>query len=588
MIRTTRPSGYLWTQAFSLAGMLLLTAGFAAGARAADSLQLAAVKPIVACEQLAQAELSQAAGAVVVIKSASVQPTPKGPFCKVLGTLESYIRFEVALPVERWTQRFAQAAATQGRLAVNNAGSCMPATNGELALAVNDRGGSRSRGGFASDPEKRIGWAYRSNHQTALIAKALIKIFYGQAPRFSYFVGCSGGGREALVVAQRYPNDFDGISAGAPAIVLNVHNGGFFHGWESHVNRRADGSVILVRSRLGVLHDAVIAHCAAKASALDGILQAPTACKFDPAWVRCASGATDTAKCLSGEETTVAQELYEGASVAGRRFLVSGFPLGSERMWALSTPRGPGDAQSKPGLDLKYLLPLPESEAPVETLDAEFRFNQEWFDKLGELAPLYNGANTNLRSFQQHGGKLILWHGAADTSVQPELSIAYFQGVQRELGAQLTDTFMRFYLLPGVAHCSGGEGPAQIDVLSPLMAWTELRRAPEKIVVGKPASQHSGIPADGPAQPDVARAAVPMYPYSSPDQPPVLTRPVYPFPSVARYTGRGDAKDAVNYERVKSAAPVPQSFDAEAMKLIGPDNQKFYRVAGGKLVAGNQ
>ncbi|MCC7464422.1 MAG: tannase/feruloyl esterase family alpha/beta hydrolase [Gammaproteobacteria bacterium] len=561
----------------------LWAACFADNAAAADHLDLAVVKPVISCEQLAKAPVERAEDAEVTIDSATTLQTPTGAFCKVEGRIGSVIGFRVALPVEHWTQRFAQTASTQDSLSVSNSGSCAPATNGELATASNDRGGDRRIEPWKSDAYMRIDWAYLANHKTTLVAKALIKTFYGQGPRFAYFVGCSGGGREALIVAQRYPDDFNGVSAGAPAALVTVHNGGFYHGWEAAVNRRADGSIILARERLGILHQAAVEHCAEQASALDGILQVPNACTFDPAWVRCPAGAPDTIKCLTAEETAVAQKLYEGASDAqGRHFELGGFPLGSEMMWALSTP---GSGSRKPGHELKYLLPLSEAAGSIESLEASFRFSQEWFDRLGVLAPLYNGANTNLRRFQQRGGKLILWHGAADTMVQPAVSIAYYQGVQKELGVKQTDAFMRFFMLPGVAHCSGGEGPAQFDTLSPLMAWTELQQAPESIVAGKPVNQRSGIPGRLAQNAGAAPAARWSYPYSQPNQPAMLMRPIYPYPTVARYTGKGDRNDAANYRPAESSAPVPQVFNTEAAKLIGPNNQTRYRAKKGELVA---
>jgi feruloyl esterase len=505
-----------------------------------------------------------------------------------VGNIAPTSAFEINLPIERWTQRFVQGASTNG-LRVATAGSCFPATNGEMVMAGNDKGGGRDdRPAF--DAQKRIAWAYTANHDTAVVAKAVIKAFYGQPPRFSYYVGCSGGGREALIEAQRFPDDFDGISAGAPAMLLSIHNGGFFHGWERRVNHRADGSIILARSRLGILHDAAIAHCAASSGVLDGILQIPSACSFDPAWVQCPAGAPDTSRCLTAEETAVAQKLYEGSSdAAGRRFEMLGFPLGSELRWGLSTAKGPADGQSYPGTDLGFLLDFPASEQGTEMLNKVFDFNDEWYRKLAVLAPLYNGADTNLAPFQKHGGKLILWHGGSDTSVQPESTIAYYQGVQKQLGARLTDTFTRFFLLPGVGHCSGGEGPAQIDVLSPLMAWAELHRAPDAIVVGKPANQNSRVPGQnagggGGDGEGGGGGRGPQYPYPSENQPTVLTRPIYPYPAVARYSGNGDRNDAANYVSVKSSAPVPQTFKTDAVKLFGPNNHQSYHVENGKLV----
>jgi feruloyl esterase len=561
----------------SLGLILVLTAGQAAGARAADATDLPALEPIISCDQLAKADLSKVAGTAVAFKVTVLQ-TPKGNYCKVAGEVEPANSFEVDLPIEHWTQRYVQSA--QGNIEIANAGTCRPATEGNVVVGVDSRTGSRAREDWQADPQQRIAFAYLLNHQTALMAKALIKQFYGRAQRFSYFTGCSGGGREVLIEAQRYPEDFDGIAAGAPNMLLNVHNGGFYHLWEAHVNRRPDGALILTRDRLGILHDAAIAHCAAASDAMDGILQMPTACRFDPAWVRCPAGAADTANCLNAEETDVAQKLYQGATdSSGRGFDMDGLPLGSELLWPLGLRAGGAGADR--GAELRYLLPLSYARQAGSVLDAAFRFDQEWFDRLGVLAPLYNGADTNLRPFQRHGGKLLLWEGAEDTTVQQRSVIAYYQGVQKVLGATLTDSFLRFFLLPGVGHCGGGPGPAQIDVLSPLMAWVEQHQEPQMIVAGKAANQRTGIPGQGGGG---GGNAAPRYPYAPAAQPVVLKRPVYPFPNIARYDGKGDKNDPANYKSVLSSVQVPQVQNSRAMTLIGPDNHAFYRVENGQLV----
>jgi feruloyl esterase len=249
------------------------------------------------------------------------------------------------------------------------------------------------------------------------------------------------------------------------------------------VNKRADATNILLRGRLNILHDAVIKNCAAVSGVDEGVLLEPRACKFDPAWVQCQAGATDTAKCLTAEEVAVAEKLYEGPyDAAGHHFEMSGYPIGSELQWDMmpisttSAANGPGGSMIGGGL--KYLLLPTVSEESVAELSSKFAFTEEWFSKVTGTAPLYNAANTNLRPFQQHGGKLLLWSGGSDFSVPPAIAIAYYQGVQKELGEKQTDTFLRLFVLPGVGHCGGGDGFPQIDTLSPLMAWTELQKAP--------------------------------------------------------------------------------------------------------------
>lgn len=266
---------------------------------------------------------------------------------------------------------------------------------------------------------------------------------------------------------------------------------------------------------------------------------------------------------------------------------------------------------------LQYLI-LPEVDAAASDL-SRFAFDTASFARVSQLAPLYNGANTNLAPFQQRGGKLILWHGWSDTSVTPAVSLAYYQGVQKQLGTAATDRFMRLFLLPGVGHCGGGDGYSQIELLAPLMAWTELQRAPAALLTGKPAQQAMGPMAGpppggeggggmggpegaggpppgapggtGPSAPGGANAprlhapVMASNPVARADAKPLATRPVYPYPAIARYTGQGDPKDAANYQPGQTSVARPLQFNSWAEQLIGPDNQKNYGVVNGKLVS---
>jgi hypothetical protein len=606
-------------------GLLLLSC-FTASAQTADYQNLPVVKPVIACEQLAKTDLSKVAGAAVTLQSVAVVDTPKGQFCKIKGSIEPEDGFEVDLPLDHWTQRFVEPGCGGDcgtiRATVGNAGGCVPALNGEFAVAANDLGHTAGKsypeGTWAANPQMRMDMAYRGNHLTALIAKALIKDFYGQGPRFSYFMGCSDGGREALVEAQRFPNDFDGISAGAPVAIFPIQNS-IVKFWETASNTRADGTKILLRGRVSILHDAIVAHCPTLSGVQDGILEDPRACKFDPAWVQCKAGETDTSKCLTAEEVGVAQKLYDGAVDAqGHHLTLGGFMPGSEPNWSLPTSANvSGGPQGGSNPMLKYMLRLTPTSEDGATLQAKFGFNKASFDSVAESAPFWDGANTNMRAYQKRGCKLILWHGLADVSVTPWISIAIYQGVQKEMGDKLTDTFMRLFLVPGVSHCGGGEGFPQIDLLSPLLAWTESQKAPQMLLAGKTANQgaRGGAPGGGGGRDQGAaggrdqgagaggrdqgagaggrdqgagagaRGGAPSLPYAQPAQPTLATRPVYAYPNVAHYTGKGDPNDAANYEPVKTTVKLPQVFDTEATKLIGPDNQKFYHVENGKLVA---
>ena len=581
------------------AGWLLVS--LAAIASASSYQDLPVIKPAISCEQLAKIYLSEAVGAKVTIQSAAVTDTPKGQICKITGNIDPEDGFEVDLPLDHWTQRFVESGCGGDcgviRATIGNAGSCVPALNGEFVVAANDLGhtsGKTYPNGWASDPAKRLDMAYLGNHQTTLAAKALMKAFYGQEPRFSYFMGCSDGGREALVEAQRYPQDFDGISAGAPVMLFPVQNS-IVKNWESLSNTRADGSKILLRGRVALLHQAIIDHCPTLSGVKDGLLEDPRTCKFDPAWVQCRTDETDTSKCLTAEEASVAQKLYDGAvDNQGRHMSIGGFMPGSEPNWSMPVNAiGVQRLRNGPDVMLKYMLPLNTVPDDEPMLNGKFGFDEPSFNYVARSAPFWGGANTDLRPYLKRGGKLILWHGLADTSVTPWVSIAYYQGVQKEMGETVTDSFLRLFLIPGVSHCGGGEGFQQIDLLTPLMAWTEMKVAPKMLMTSIPVNQNrnqgdpggqDGAGAAGPGGPGGPNRS-PALPFASAPQPTLATRPVFAFPYVAHYTGKGDPKDAANFEPVKTNGPVPQPFDTLATRLIGPDNQKFYHLENGLLVA---
>jgi feruloyl esterase len=557
-----------------------------ANARASSYADLAVVKPVQPCMGLAKTVLGRVAGSRAIIQTSAIIETDKGQFCKVTGYVEPAIGFEVDLPVDHWTQRYLQlgCGGLCGMLAahINNASGCMPALEGEFVVASDDMGhqaqvGSPAEAQFGTEPQKRIDFAYRGNHATAMVAKALITAYYGRSARYSYFMGCSDGGREALVEAQRFPNDFDGISAGDPAALFQVQNS-FYHAWNVMADRRADGTNILMPLKRGLVHDAVVTQCQTLSGVSDGLLQDPRSCMFDPASLRCVPATADTAHCLTAEEVLVVQKLYDGASDEHGHHYTFGVQRGSELEWGLpSDSTAQSMSAGMAARSVKYLI-LPEVSPNDEDV-AGFAFTDSNFERMSELAPLYDATNTNLKLFAAHGGRLILWHGWSDASVTPGISIAYYQAVQRYMGAATTDKFLRLFLLAGVGHCMGGDGYDQVDLLSPLMTWTELHQAPAKLVAGKSRAAPVGFPSSGP--PHIVPGVRPIA-ASVPDS--LMSRPAYPFPNIPRYIGQGDPRDANSYISVKSPVTASEQIDNEAMKLIGPDNQKSYAVKDNKLV----
>jgi feruloyl esterase len=464
------------------------------------------------------------------------------------------------------------------------AGTCAPALNGEFAVAGNNSGrfGERAREELqtlkfwesAGTPQRRLDWAYRANHVTVLATRAMIKAYYGQAPRYAYFIGCSGGGREALVEAQRYPDDFDGVSAGAPA-ALQTGQETTFHLWIAQANRRADGTNILMPDKRKLVHDAVLAQCDALSGVKDGLLENPRACAFDPASLQCAS-ATASAGCLTAEEVGVFRKLYDGATDEHGRHFLFGLERGGEALWNLANaPTAEPPAARLAALQKAYVL-WPEVTPAFADFNTPIDFNQAYFEHGSTLSSLYDGLNTNLKPFAAHGGKLILWHGLSDFMIPPRMTLSYYQAVQQFVGTDAADRFVRLFLLPGVGHCGGGDGLDQLDTLTALMAWTESQQAPAAIMTGK-----SNVPRGAGA--NAAGQERPSAPYATPMPALAATRPVYPFPMLAHYTGRGDPADAGSYAPMKGPAEPPMTGYG-ALKLIGPDNQRDYQVKDGRLV----
>jgi feruloyl esterase len=334
-----------------------------------------------------------------------------------------------------------------------------------------------------------------------------------------------------------------------------------------------------------LVHDAVLAQCDTLSGVKDGLLQDPNACHFNPKSLQCPSGAASTSGCLTAEEVTAFQKLYDGAVDERGNHLLFGLERGGEAQWLLAnTPTADPPRAQLAALQRAFVI-LPET-TPEARDYSHLVFTKASFD-LGEtLSPLYDGLNTNLKPFAARGGKLILWHGLTDFLIPPKVSLAYYRGVQKFMGTAATDQFLRLFLLPGVGHCGGGDGYDQLDVLSPLMAWTESKQAPTQIMAGiRAGSRAPGGPAVNPAE-GVPR---PSAPYATPLPALSATRPVYPYPYIALYSGKGDAKDGANYSRATSPAAAAQPFadDYAVLKLIGPDNQRDYAVKDGRLVVLN-
>lgn len=505
-----------------------LAAALLIGLPAAAQETLPAVKPAVTCDSLAKADLTAIGGAGSAIASAS----ETGGSCVVEGTLAPAIRFRVSLPVESWTQRYLQIGCgglcgqVEGQPAAVDGCPVLEA-NG-FVTASTDMGHEGPDPSFGLDPQKRDDFAFRAQHLTAETAKALIAAFYGQPQKYAYFSGCSDGGREALVEAQRYPDDFDGIIAGAPALLFTVQNS-LYHGFMARANTGPDGKPVLTSDRLPILHAAVVAACDETDGQKDGLIADPRACRFDPATIACAAGATDTSACLTPAEVATVTKFYDGPHdpATGARLTVGAPFYGSEPKWAgvfVPTPDQPGIFSEVIAIGALQNLVFEDTPPDSYTL-ADLNFDAATLDRLRARHPLFDATNPDLSAFEKAGGKLILWHGLADEHITPLGTIAYQQALEARMGGAV-QSFERLYLVPGMAHCGDGEGPHLIDLLTPTMAWVEQGTAPDAIL---------------------ARGEN-------------RARPVFPWPAVARYDGTGDPADAASYQRAEPPAlsqPVP-------------------------------
>jgi feruloyl esterase len=440
-------------------------------------------------------------------------------FCRVAGairaTAESDIRFELWLP-ENWNGKFMQTGNGGAAGAIVYDSLVDPLLRG-YAVANTDTGHQGAGGDFAwafNQPQKLIDYQYRAVHELTVTGKAITAARYGRPANRSYWLGCSTGGRQGLKEAQRYPEDYDGIVAGAPA-----------NNWSplmalSVVIQQNLGPEALPVAKLGLLKEAAIATCDAGDNVRDRVIANTSTCDFDPASLQCAAGASD--QCLTPSEVAAANRIYRGAVSRLGEVLMPGTGPGSEPLWAAYA--GPQFA-----IGTSYFRSVVMNDP---------RWDPATFDVDRDLARaerVDNGAakamDPDLSEFVRRGGKLLMYHGTTDGLIPYLNSINYHEAVVEEIGERRAADSVKLYIVPGMDHCAGGEGAYAVDWLTPLERWVELGETPSAL----PASQPGGVPFSPPGAPP----APPIEPF---------TRPVCPYPQVATYRGDGDVDDAASFE----------------------------------------
>jgi len=450
-------------------------------------------------------------------------------FCRVEATArpssDSDIKFEVWIPpVDAWNGKF-QGVGNGGYQGSISYTAMAAALRKGYATASTDTGHTGDDMKFGQGhPEKVIDYGYRAIHVMTDTAKLIVRNATGKFADKSYFVGCSAGGHQAMSEAQRFPDDYDGIIAGDPAHNRIRQTFGFMWSWAA--THTADGKPILTQQKLSLVSKAVVDACDAVDGLKDGLIDDPRKCHFDPAKLICPStSAADDATCLTRAQADALKKVYDGArNPRTGEQIFTGWPRGSEGFgetagqgWRqyLTDPAEP----SRVGLFRYFLFHDPNWDWRTLDYDRDLAYAEQ------RLAML-PAVERDLTPFKKHGNKLIVYTGWADPVVPPQDTASYYEAVAKTMGGyDKTRDFFRFFAAPGMGHCAGGPGPNQFEALAALEQWVEKGIAPDKLI----ASHTSNGKVD-------------------------RTRPLCPYPQVARWKGTGSIDEAANFSCVAPEA----------------------------------
>jgi feruloyl esterase len=483
-------------------------------------LTMAAVAPVSvigqSCEKLAQhSRPNVSVTTAETIHGGTLTPAKdakalKGlpDFCRVSVTLrptsDSEIRSEVWLPTSNWNGKFLAVGSGGWGGSIAYDGMADALRRGYATSATDDGHTGPSANFIVGHPEKFIDFAYRAEREMTVEAKKLVQEFYGRPPRYSYWNGCSGGGREGLLQAYRYPDEFDGIIAGDPA---NVRR----NAWALWLATQTfkDPADYIPPSKYEMIHRYVLNACDEKDSVKDGLISDPESCKVDFKSLACK--AEDGPECLTQRQVRTAQTIISPAIDAKGTVQFPRLEPGTELRWG-RVAGGP---------------------EPAELFLDQFRYvvyhDPKWdwraFDlerdsaKANAIDKDVDDLQSDLSAYAKRGGKILLYHGWADQQVAPGASVDLYRSILKSTAnsSQPSD-WLRLFMVPGMAHCSGGEGPDTFDKISVMEQWVEQGRAPEQII----ASHRSDGKVD-------------------------RTRPLCAYPKIARYKGTGSIDNAENF-----------------------------------------
>jgi feruloyl esterase len=472
-------------------------------------------------------------------------------FCRVQATLtpakDSDIKIEIWMPLTGWNGKY------RGQ---GNGGFAGEISHAMMAIAVTQGYASAStdtgHSGTALDsswalghPDKVVDFGWRAIHEMTLKAKAIISAFYGEEPKKSYFSACSNGGRQGLMEAQRFPEDYDGIIAGAPANYWTRVFATFI--WDMQAMQQAPESYISM-NKIPAIAKAVIAACDADDGVKDGVLNDPRKCYFDPRTLICKKGDSD--KCLTTSQAAALKKIYDGPIDGKGKLLYPGFLPGGEEGgggWPTWISLGPGkDWQTI--FATGFYSNMISVKEPVDFKTISVESAVKLADE--QQAQTFNAASPDLKAFRAHGGKLIIYHGWSDAALPPEGTVNYYESVVSAM--HNANDFMQLYMVPGMQHCAGGPGAtsfgqftpagdAQHDIYMALEQWVEKGIAPEKIIATKYANDQNH------------------------SQGVSMTRPLCAYPKSAEYKGTDDTNDAANF-----SCALPEPIEKASASITAP------------------
>ncbi len=487
----------------------LLSALYAAPASAAS------IDPASACATLVKQDFSTVPDAPSIVVSATIKAAgPELPaHCLIEGRIAPTIGYRMWLPIAGWNGKYAQGGCggkcgfilDDGcQLMLMRGYACLASDMGHTGTMYDDLWAIENVPG-------EIDYGFRSTHVAAITGKTVTAWFYGRNPRYAYFIGASQGGRQGLVEAQRFPQDFDGIVSGEPRMAKPVNTPLDHASVFAAIRLSGTGKAIVSAAQLRAINAFVVDRCDMDDNLKDGIISDPRHCRFDPVELGC--DRISAATCLSPDQIAAVRDVYRGSVDTAGRVIQPGPLPGSERHWI-------GAYIGEDGGKGRY--------APRYANPYRYPYSNSMIDS----------SNPDLRAYKAKGGKLIAYVGWADETNVPLVTIDYYETVEKLMGGRAsTQDFFRLFVIPGEGHIPVGVGAETVDYVTAIENWVERGIAPDRLI-GAKLKVHTRFagPLTYPA--DLAASNI------------AFTRPVFPYPVQARYRGKGDPNDAGSFVAV--------------------------------------